>query len=140
MIRFFSEDVPFKPSGIRRTRLWLEKVVRNHKREAGEISYIFCSDNYLLRMNRDFLQHDYFTDVITFEYNEGIAISGDIFISIERVRDNAKTMGIPVGDELNRVMVHGLLHLLGHKDKKPVDVGKMRAAEEECLRLLRRIR
>ena len=140
MIRFFSEDVPFKPSGIRNLRQWLEKVVRHHQRSVGEISYIFCSDQYLLKMNRDYLHHDYFTDVITFGYNEGKTVSGDVFISIERVRDNAKSLGVSVSEELQRVMVHGLLHLLGHKDKKPSDIVKMRAAEEDCLRMLRKMK
>ncbi len=135
-IHFFLSDVRYNLRQRVELREWITQVVRKEKKEEGKINFIFCSDNYLLQMNRDHLQHDYFTDVITFDYSEGKSINGEIYISVDRVRDNAKTMGIRVQDEMHRVMVHGVLHLLGYKDKTPADVKRMRAKEDACLRML----
>jgi probable rRNA maturation factor len=138
MIRFFSEDVPFRPQHIRSTRSWLGQVIEAHRRTIGEISFIFCSDLHLLGINTRFLQHDYYTDVITFDYCEEKLISGDIFISVDRVRDNAKKHGIPASEEFRRVMLHGCLHLLGYADKSPAETSRMRVAEEKWLRTFTR--
>lgn len=135
-IHFFLSDVRYKLAQRIALREWIAQVVKKEGKVVGEINFIFCSDDYLLQMNRDHLQHDYFTDVITFDYSEGKSINGEIYISVDRVRDNAKTMGIRVQDEMQRVMVHGVLHLLGYKDKTPAEVKRMRAMEDACLRML----
>lgn len=135
-IGFYSEDVPFRLSDIRIKRQWLEKVIESEGKIAGEISYIFCSDDYLYKMNVQYLNHDTLTDVITFDYTEANKISGDIFISIPRVEENASDFGKTFADELNRVMVHGILHLCGYKDKTTKDEKIMRLKEDEKLELL----
>lgn len=136
-IGFYSEDVPFRLSDIRIKRQWLEKVIESEGKIAGEISYIFCSDDYLYKMNLQYLNHDTLTDVITFDYTEANKISGDIFISIPRVEENASDFGKTFPDELNRVMVHGILHLCGYKDKTTKDEKIMRLKEDEKLELLK---
>ncbi|MCD6660989.1 MAG: rRNA maturation RNase YbeY [Lentimicrobium sp.] len=136
-IGFYSEDVPFRLSDIRIKRQWLEKVIESEGKIAGEISYIFCSDDYLYKMNVQYLNHDTLTDVITFDYTEANKISGDIFISIPRVEENASEFGKTFADELNRVMVHGILHLCGYKDKTTKDEKIMRLKEDEKLELLK---
>ncbi len=136
-IGFYSEDVPFRLSDIRIKRQWLEKVIESEGKIAGEISYIFCSDDYLYKMNVQYLNHDTLTDVITFDYTEANKISGDIFISIPRVEENASDFGKTFADELNRVMVHGILHLCGYKDKTTKDEKIMRLKEDEKLELLK---
>ncbi len=118
-INFFSENIPFTLSKKTLIRSWLLKCAKSEKQTISELNYIFCSDNYLKKINKQFLNHNYFTDVITFPTStpNDKTISGDIFISIDRVRDNAKTYGVKINDELHRVMVHGLLHLCGYGDK-----------------------
>lgn len=106
----------------------------------ADLAYVFCSDEYLLQMNRQFLQHDYYTDIITFDLREdqkARELVGEVYISIDRVRDNANALGISFEDELCRVVFHGLLHLCGYKDKRKADVVKMRAAEDRYLGLYR---
>ena len=115
---------------------WITTIVENNKKEVGEISYIFCSDEQLLEINKEFLNHDYYTDIITFDYSEADVISGDLFISIERIKDNAKTLKTSYQEELHRVIIHGVLHLLGYKDKTEVESENMRKLEEECLLIL----
>jgi probable rRNA maturation factor len=114
---------------------WLTSVARNGGRFIEHISYIFCSDDYLLDMNIRYLGHDYYTDIITFPYDEGDQLSGDMFISVDRVRDNAAEYGVDFETELRRVMVHGLLHLMGYSDKTDEDVSIMRAKEDLCLQM-----
>lgn len=114
---------------------WLNNVARKGGRFIENISYIFCSDEYLLDMNIRYLGHDYYTDIITFPYHEGDQLSGDMFISVDRVRDNAAEYGVDFETELRRVMVHGLLHLMGYGDKTAEDVLIMRAKEDECLQM-----
>ena len=104
-------------------------------RQIGNISIIFCSDNYILDVNQKYLQHDYFTDIITFDYCEGDKLSGDLFISVDTVKDNAVEYGTEFQDELNRVMVHGLLHLIGYDDHSEEDIKEMRAKENYYLSL-----
>lgn len=115
---------------------WITTIVENNKKEVGEISYIFCSDEQLLEINKEFLNHDYYTDIITFDYSEADVISGDLFISIERIKDNAKTLKTSYQEELHRVIIHGVLHLLGYKDKTEVESENMRKLEDECLSVL----
>lgn len=112
---------------------WIKTTIENNNKEMGDISYIFCSDDQLLDINKEFLNHDYYTDVITFDYSEAEIVSGDIFISVDRIRDNAKTLGLSHQDELHRVIIHGVLHLLGFKDKTDEESKKMRCLEDECL-------
>jgi rRNA maturation RNase YbeY len=105
----------------------------SEQNELGDVNYIFCSDAYLLEINRRYLSHDYYTDVITFDYTDGKLVSGDIFISIDTVSFNASDLDIDFDKELLRVMFHGVLHLLGYKDKSDEDIAKMRSAEDRCL-------
>lgn len=115
---------------------WIKAIVENNKKEVGEISYIFCSDEQLLEINKEFLNHDYYTDIITFDYSETDVVSGDLFISIERIKDNAKTLKTSYQEELHRVIIHGVLHLLGYKDKTEEESENMRKLEDECLLIL----
>lgn len=138
----YSNNINFNYLGRRpkldkeRIRLWLNKVARKNKFEISELNYSFCTDAYLLEVNLQYLDHDYFTDIITFDLgDEANSIEGDIYISIDRVRDNAKTLGAGFDQELLRVIVHGLLHLIGYNDKTPKEEKKMRALENICMEL-----
>ena len=135
-ILFHTEDISFTLESEKETSNWLVNLVVCHKKKVGEINYIFCSDDYLLKMNQEYLKHDYFTDIITFDYCEKDLISGDLFISIDRINENAKTFGKTQINELNRVIAHGLLHLLGFKDKTAEDIAEMRSMEERALSML----
>ena len=135
-IFFHTVDISFALTRENETSNWLVKLVEAHKKKVGELNYIFCSDDYLLKMNQEHLKHDYFTDIITFDYCEKDLISGDLFISIDRTNENAKTFGKTQMDELNRVIAHGLLHLLGFKDKTTEDIAEMRSMEEKALIML----
>ena len=108
---------------------WLEDAISTENKELGEINYIFCDDQYLLKKNQEYLQHDTFTDIITFDYTEKNRLSGDIFISIERVKENAITFAVPFETELSRGIIHGVLHLMGYKDKSEEDTETMRSKE-----------
>lgn len=108
-------------------------MIREYNKLPGHLSFVFCSDDYLLKINQDFLQHDYYTDIITFDYSEGNKISGDLMISVDRVRDNARQHTISFEDELSRVMIHGVLHLLGFGDKTFEESSKMRKLESDAL-------
>lgn len=112
---------------------WLEHVVAEEKRLLGNINYIFCSDDYLHKINLDFLNHDTYTDIISFDYTVGKELHGDIYISIDRIRENAKEYQVSFHNELSRVMVHGILHFCGYKDKSSVDQTIMRAKEDYYL-------
>ena len=107
----------------------------NEGKLCSELSYIFCDDAYLLEINKEYLNHNTYTDIITFDYSTPNSISGDLFISIERVKDNAQKFGISELEELRRVMVHGVLHLLGYKDKEESEIAEMRLKEEEKLKM-----
>jgi len=120
----------FKP--ISHTK-WIQKVLQEEGFEEGDINYIFCDDAYLLKLNIEFLNHDTLTDIISFDYVMGELVSGDVFISVERVHENAKDIGTDFNDELNRVMVHGILHYCGYKDKTTDDAMLMRAKEDYYL-------
>ncbi len=114
---------------------WINRLIVSEGGVLGGLDYIFCSDEYLLSMNKEYLDHETYTDIITFDYSKGKTISGDIFISIERVIDNAKSFAVDFDDELRRVMCHGILHLIGYKDKKEGDVVLMRQKEEEKMKM-----
>ena len=136
-IHFFEEDISFKPEQPSLIIEWLNKIVTAEKQILVEINYIFCSDNYLYEMNVDYLNHNTYTDIITFDNSEGEGqIEGDIFISIDRVKDNSKSLSTSFEEELHRVMAHGLLHLLGYNDKTEDEQTLMRKNEEACLSLL----
>ena len=118
---------------INQNKKWLNQVISNEDKQEGIITYIFCNDDYLLEKNIRFLNHNALTDVITFDYCEGNSVSGDIFISIERVKENSEVFKVDFLTELNRVMVHGLLHLLGYKDKNEWESNLMRKKENYYL-------
>lgn len=130
----FQTNYPLKS----RTKIkqWIKQVIEAKGKKTGNITYIFCDDEYLLEVNKQYLQHDYYTDVITFDYVENDLISGDIFISTDRVRENALAFGSSKTEELHRVIIHGALHLLGLKDKSEKEASQMRQAENEALKLL----
>lgn len=117
-INFYIEDV----SGLRLAkgvlRSWISSTVREENKRTGDLNFIFCSDEYLLRINQQYLEHDYYTDIITFDYVSGVVVSGDIFISVDRVKENALVYKVSFQDELNRIMIHGVLHLIGYQDKE----------------------
>jgi rRNA maturation RNase YbeY len=112
---------------------WISNVLKSEDKKEGEINYIFCDDEYLLQINQEHLQHDYYTDIISFDYTLGNEISGDMFISIERVKENAVDFNVSFEEELKRVLVHGVLHYCGYKDKTEADEFLMRSKEDEKL-------
>lgn len=130
----FQTNYPLKS----RTKIkqWIKQIIESKGKKTGNITYIFCDDEYLLEVNKQYLQHDYYTDVITFDYVENDLIGGDIFISTDRVRENALAFGSSETEELHRVIIHGALHLLGLKDKSEEEAFQMREAENEALKLL----
>jgi probable rRNA maturation factor len=134
-IRYFYHQIDFKLKNPRKATLWIALVAKKEKKSIGEISYVFCSDDYLLSLNQQFLKHNTFTDIITFDYSEGKNLNGEIYISIDRVADNAAKFKTDFQDELHRVMIHGVLHLAGYKDKKRADKALMRKKEEASLSL-----
>jgi probable rRNA maturation factor len=117
------------------TAAWIKTVAKKYKREIGSIQYIICTDEELLQINLDFLKHNYYTDIITFDYSEGNTISGDIFVSTDRISDNATKLGVLLNDEWQRVIIHGILHLCGFKDKSAKDAKIMRENEEKALKI-----
>jgi len=132
---FFSEDIDYLPDDQDQLARWIASVIEDEGKIPAAVSFIFCSDDYLLKMNIEHLGHDYYTDIITFDYCEGPVISGDLFISVDRVRENAADLKVTFDDELHRVMIHGVLHLLGYGDKTNEDAQHMRAMEDKCLAL-----
>ncbi len=132
-IEFLARSVPSAYRDRRRLRKWLVAVARDHGHSIGELNYVLMSDKELLTYNREFLQHDEFTDVITFDGQTGTGVSGDVLMSLDRIKDNAGTFGVSAQHELRRVMVHGLLHLLGHTDKSAVKRKAMSALEDKYL-------
>lgn len=135
-INFFTQDISFKISKPRKTRQWILDVLSREKKELVELNYIFCSDAHLLLINKEYLNHNTLTDIITFDNSEGSRqIEGDIFISIDRVIDNAKELKVNFDDELHRVLIHGVLHLVGYGDKTSAEKLRMRKKEDACLSL-----
>ena len=137
MVRYFFEDTDFVFKPRRFTSSWLRTVAESEIKKLRDVNIIFCSDNYILDINQRFLQHDYFTDIITFDYCEGADLSGDLFISVDSVRENALEYGTEFDDELNRVIVHGVLHLIGYDDHTEEDISVMRSKENYYLDLRR---
>lgn len=133
MVSYFFEDTNFKFNRRRLTSQWLKFTAESEIKRIGQVNIIFCSDNYILDINQKYLQHDYFTDIITFDYCEGKTLSGDLFISVDTVRENAIFYGTEFDDELNRVIVHGLLHLIGYDDHSEEDQKTMRSKEDYYL-------
>ena len=133
MIHFFYENTSeiieenIKP--------WIEKIIITEEKRLGEINYIFCDDEYLLKINQDYLQHDYYTDIITFDQVRGKTISGEIFVSLQRIKDNASLISKNYEEEKKRVIAHGILHLCGYKDKTEEEQKTMRAKEDFYLSL-----
>ena len=135
MVAFYFEDTDFKLRHKTRIKEWLRLVAESEVFTLGNISVIFCSDNYILDINQKYLQHDYFTDIITFDYSEGGRISGDLFISVDSVRENSVEYGTEFEDELHRVIVHGILHLIGYDDHTEDEIKTMRSKEDYYLSL-----
>ncbi|MFN0275131.1 MAG: rRNA maturation RNase YbeY [Chitinophagales bacterium] len=133
-IQFTNLLKSFTLKNPKKTSLWIEHVINSHGQFPGEISYIFCDDAYLSILNKQYLHHTSLTDIITFNYNTGHLINGDIFISIQRVTENAKKFSTSVDEELRRVMIHGILHLLGFDDKTESSKKKMTSEENSALR------
>ncbi len=128
MIQFFYENLPESVSTD--YKKWLEDLILSEEKKLGEINYIFCDDEYLLKINQDYLQHDYYTDIITFDYVKGKTISAEIFVSLQRISDNASTLSRDYEEELRRVLAHGILHLAGYKDKTEEEEKEMRRMED----------
>lgn len=133
MIRYDRQDTSFVFKGRRKNSAWLKEVALEEGRKTGEIAVIFCSDEYLLGINRQFLNHDYYTDIITFDYCEGEVLNGDLLISVDSVRDNAGHYGSSFDEELHRVIVHGVLHLIGYDDHSEEEQKVMRSKEDYYL-------
>lgn len=129
MINYFFENTDSKHINPNTTK-WLEHLIISENKKPGNINYIFCDDDYLLKVNQDYLDHDYYTDIITFDYVKGKTISGDIFVSLPRILDNASTLSQDFEREFNRVLAHGILHLCGYKDKTEEEQIQMRAKED----------
>ena len=133
MVRYFIQDTDFLFKGKAVHKAWLKAVASEENRRLGDISVIFCSDAYLLDMNKKYLGHDYFNDIITFDYSEGEVLSGDLFISVDTVRSNASFYSAEFDDELDRVIVHGLLHLIGYDDHSEEEFAAMKEKENYYL-------
>ena len=137
-INFFNEDIDFILENSAKINHWVAQVIEDNSFIINQLNYIICSDNYLLEINRTYLSHDYLTDIITFDNSdEAYVIEADIFISLDRVKDNAVKLDTDFNTELNRVLIHGVLHLLGWDDKSQEEKAEMREKEEACLSLLR---
>lgn len=134
-IRFATQSGDFEVPESQKVQKWIAEVVKRRDRQVGNINYLFCDDAYLLQVNRQYLDHDTYTDIITFDYVAGGLISGDIMISVERVGENAEKFGVPFVGELHRVIIHGVLHLLGQGDKSDSEAREMRRQEEAALGL-----
>ena len=133
MITYNNENIPFPKIRRRDTTAWIRRVAASYGKKVGEVGYLFCNDEKILEVNREFLQHDYYTDIITFDYCEGDMLNGDIVISLDTVRSNAQQLGKDYNEELHRVIIHGILHLCGQNDKAPGERELMEAAEDKAL-------
>ena len=139
MITFQTEDIEMPAINQKKVRGWIKAVAASYGKRMGPISYFFCSDKRILEVNLEYLQHDYYTDIITFDYCEGNKLSGDIFIRLETVHSNAEMLHQSYEQELHRVIIHGILHLCGINDKGPGEREIMEAAENKALELLKTI-
>ena len=137
MITFNNQDISYTLKNKTLLKQWIKATIEKKKRKTGDINFIFCSDEHLLGVNQQFLNHNTFTDIITFDYSKDdskMPISGDIFISVERVEENAKKFGKTKENEMHRVLIHGTLHLLGYKDKTKATKAEMTKQEDLCLK------
>jgi rRNA maturation RNase YbeY len=134
-IQFFTEDIKFTIKNKTLIRKWLFEIICKHKKTIGEINIIFCSDEYLLKLNEQYLEHDTFTDIITFDFVKDKIISGDVFISVDRMKENAKLFHVEQLTEMHRLIAHGVLHLLGYKDHTKKEKEIMTTQEETALRM-----
>ena len=133
MIHFTNDHIAMPEIDFRKVERWVKAVAAQHGYSVGELTYIFCDDEKILSVNREFLQHDYYTDVITFDYSTRTRVNGDIYISLDTVATNAQQVGAPFLHELHRIIIHGLLHLTGQADKTPETKAQMTAKEEDAL-------
>jgi probable rRNA maturation factor len=136
MIIFNNEDITFKLKNKLLLKQWITLTIEKKKRKTGELNFIFCSDDYLLNINKQYLNHDTYTDIITFDYSKEdtkLPVSGDIYISIDRIKENAGKFSKTFENELQRVIIHGVLHLLGYKDKTKIAKAEMTKQEDVCL-------
>lgn len=136
-ILYQNEDVKLPPIKKRVITKWIKDIASRYQKKTGEISYIFCSDARILEINKEYLEHDYYTDIITFDYSEGDCISGDIFISLDTVKTNADTFNTNYTEEIHRVIIHGILHLCGINDKGPGEREHMTECENKALEHLK---
>ncbi len=136
MIFYTTENVKAPKLEKRKTNVWINTVAEKYDKKIGEIAYIFCDDAKILEVNKTYLQHDYFTDIITFDYCEGAVLNGDIFISLDTVRTNAQEFGVTFENELHRILIHGILHLCGQEDKTPEARLEMTRKENEALQMI----
>lgn len=136
MISFNADDVKMPKFGHREVTKWIKAVAAGYGYKIGEVAYVFCSDNRILEVNKEYLGHDYFTDIITFDYTENQKINGDIFISVDTVSRNAEEYNVPFYEELMRVMIHGVLHLTGQDDKTDREFREMKRKEDNALKML----
>ena len=136
MITFTSDNTPMPAIDFRKIEQWIKSTAAQYGYSVGDLNYIFCDDEKILAVNREFLQHDYYTDVITFDYTTRTRVNGDIYISLDTVATNAEQIGAPFLHELHRIIIHGLLYLTGQADKTPETKAQMTAKEEDALRHL----
>jgi len=134
-ISFSVEEIKFDLKDKMKVKKWITEIIKSDGKRVGEIGYLFCSDDYLIQVNREYLDHDTYTDIITFDYVEGKVVSGDILISIDRIHENAEKFKVSFDQELHRVIIHGILHLLGQADKSDADAAMMRSKEDTALAL-----
>ena len=135
MITYSAENVRFPNIKRRETTAWIRRVAATYQKKVGEVGYLFCDDEHILSVNNEYLGHDYYTDIITFDYCEGNVLNGDLVISLDTVRSNAELFGKDYDEELHRVIIHGILHLCGQNDKGPGEREQMEAAENRALAL-----
>ena len=135
-VRFFNEDIDFNLRNKRVIKTWIDYVLLFENKSRGDISFVFSTDDYVLQINQQYLNHDYYTDIITFNYNEGNVINGDIFISIDTIKVNAREFSGSFQEELYRVMIHGILHLISYNDSTADEIAQMRAKEDFYLDIL----
>ncbi|MBB3185943.1 rRNA maturation RNase YbeY [Microbacter margulisiae] len=136
MIQYLSEDISSPVFLRRKVTAWIKRVAANHGKKIGDISYLFCNDEKIITINRQYLHHDYYTDIITFDSSDGQILNGDLFISLDTVASNAKEYNTPVQQELYRVMIHGILHLCGIDDQTDKDQELMTTEENKALQLI----
>lgn len=136
MIQYIAENIILPFIEKQKVNRWIKEIAMNYERSVGDIAYIFCNNERILEINQQYLKHDYYTDIITFDYSEGKKIIGDIFVSIETVRSNAEEFEVPFDEELHRIIIHGILHLCGNNDKSPEQRKEMTEKENLALEAL----